>query len=192
MLSTFISVPDRRTLWTDLLIVFCLIGLNVAARLLQHAPDFTPVAATALFAATTLRRRGLAVLVPVAGMLLGDATLGFGDFRVTIVVYAALALPASIALLPRRLDRWRPIAPLLLASSLIFFVVTNFAAWAFSSIYPATTDGLVKCYVAALPFLRNMLAGDVFWGVLLFGLYGLWKVGRTAKSEDLRVRAVAA
>jgi hypothetical protein len=33
--------------------------------------------------------------------------------------------------------------------------------------------GLFACYVAALPFLRNTLAGDLFWSAALFGSYAL-------------------
>jgi hypothetical protein len=192
MFSTFInSISDRRALRTDVPIAICLIALDVAARLLPHAPDFTPVAATALFAASVFRARALAVLVPVAGMILGDMILGFYDLQVMIVVYAALALPASVALLPRRL--WpRLIAPFLLSSSLIFFVVTNFAVWAFSSMYPANVAGLLKCYIAALPFLRNMLVGDLFWGLVLFGLYGLTRTVGAPKDERVPARAVVA
>jgi hypothetical protein len=29
----------------------------------------------------------------------------------------------------------------------------------------------MECYAMALPFLRNALAGDLFWTALLFGLY---------------------
>ena len=64
------------------------------------------------------------------------------------------------------------IVPVLLSSSLIFFAVTNFAVWAFSPMYPANATGLLKCYIAALPFLQNMLCGDLFWGIVLFG--GHW------------------
>ena len=39
--------------------------------------------------------------------------------------------------------------------------------------YPHTLDGLVSCYVAALPFLRNTFAGDLMWTAGLFGLYAL-------------------
>ena len=34
--------------------------------------------------------------------------------------------------------------------------------------YTLTLNGLVECYVAALPFLRNALVGDLAWGLVLF------------------------
>jgi len=56
---------------------------------------------------------------------------------------------------------------------LIFFVATNFAVWAFGGLYPHNLEGLAECYIAALPFLRNRIAGDLFWATLLFGGYHL-------------------
>ena len=162
----------------DLSIVAFLVGVDVAARLLPHAPDFTPVAATALFAASTLRLRALSPLVPFAGMLLGDAALGFYDCRMMTAVYGMLALPAIVTCLSSRLRRPAMVVPVLLSSSLAFFLVTNFAVWALGPLYAASTAGLLKCYIAALPFLRNMIAGDLFWGLVLFGSYRLLQAAR--------------
>ncbi|HBP82810.1 MAG TPA: hypothetical protein DD662_09895, partial [Planctomycetaceae bacterium] len=63
-----------------------------------------------------------------------------------------------------------------LASSLIFFITSNFATWALSELYPHTLAGLTTCYVAALPFYRWMPVGDVVWSVSLFAV--LVAVGR--------------
>lgn len=65
----------RANLWMDLLLVAFLIALNVAARLLPHAPGFLPVAASGLFAARVLSIPVLALLVPILGMILSDAVL---------------------------------------------------------------------------------------------------------------------
>jgi len=174
----------------DGLVVTLLVGLDVAARVLPHAPDFTPVAATALFAASVLRVRALALVVPVAGMALGDALLGFYDWRVMAVVYATLAVPACAAW-SARLRRTRLALPLLVSSSLTFFLLTNLAVWAFSPLYAPDAAGLVKCYVAALPFLKNMLVGDLFWGLVLFGGYGLAQNLRASGAASLTTVAAA-
>jgi hypothetical protein len=179
-----------RVLGADALIVAGLTGLDVGARLLPHAPNFTPVAATALFAASVLRIRALAVLVPIAGMMLGDLWFGGYDIRIMIAVYATLVLPASAGALSRTLRRPLWTLPVLASSSLIFFVVTNFVVWAFGAMYPANAEGLLTCYVAGLPFLRNMLTGDLFWGLVLFGGYWLLQ-GIRADGTDtasLRIR----
>jgi hypothetical protein len=42
-----------------------------------------------------------------------------------------------------------------------------------AALYPRTLDGLIECYWMALPFLRNSLAGDLFWTAALFGVFDL-------------------
>jgi hypothetical protein len=155
----------------ELALAMSLVGLDVIARVAPHAPNFTPVAASALFAGAVLRSRTLALAVPLAAMLASDFILGGYDWRVMGVVYATLALPALLG----RWGRARGaivLVPLALSSSLFFFATTNFAVWAFSGMYAHDLAGLVHCYVAALPFLQNTIIGDMFWTTLLFG--GWW------------------
>ena len=156
----------------ELLLAGGLVGLDVVARVLPHAPNFTPIAASAIFAGTILRSRALALAVPLTAMVLGDFLLGGYDWRVMAVVYGALTLPALLAMAGRRLRAPIVIVPVVLSSSLIFFVTTNFAVWAWSGIYPLTMSGLGHCYLAALPFSQNTLCGDMLWSAALFG--GWW------------------
>ena len=154
---------------TELLLVACLVGLVVAARLIPHAPNFTPVVAAALFAGTVFRSRALALAVPIAAMLLSDLLLGSEDWRIRAVIYAALILPVILGIWGQRFRPIVALLPLALSSSLLFFAASNFAVWAFSGMYPLDFGGLVQCYVLALPFLQNTVAGDVAWTAALFG-----------------------
>jgi hypothetical protein len=65
------------------------------------------------------------------------------------------------------------IAAAALTSSVLFFLLTNFGVWAFSSLYERTLDGLITCYVAAIPFFRNTFQGDVLYTLILFGGFAL-------------------
>jgi hypothetical protein len=62
-----------------------------------------------------------------------------------------------------------------LLSSVLFFVVTNFAVWLGSGMYTADIKGFVECYVMAIPYFGNTLAGDLFYCTVLFGSYVLLK-----------------
>jgi hypothetical protein len=168
----------------DILMILFLIGLDVAARLLLHTWNVSPVAASALFAGLMLRRRWLALLVPLAALALSDAVIGFDDWRMASVVYAALALPAVAGILGRRYGASRVVVPAALTCSLIFFAATNLAVWAFSGMYSLDLAGLTQCYTLALPFLKYTIAGDLFWAAVLFG--GAWLVQRlTARTNAL-------
>jgi hypothetical protein len=163
------SAPSSNVLWTDLALVAFLIGFDVVARLLPHAHGFLPIAASALFAGRMLHIRPLAIVVPVAAMAISSLAFGMDDWRVALIVYAALALPAVAGILSRRWTGILPTASVMVACSLAFFVLSNFAVWAFSGMYALTVAGLIQCYVAALPFLQNTVAGDLFWTAVLFG-----------------------
>jgi hypothetical protein len=164
----------RADLWMDLALVAFLVGFDVAARLLPHAPGFMPVAASALFAGRMLRIPALAVIVPLLAMALSGMALAGDDWRISLVVYAALALPALAGMLSRRYRGAGAIVATMVSCSLIFFVTTNFAVWLFSGLYPLDLQGLAQCYVAALPFLEKTVMGDLFWTAILFG--GAWLV----------------
>jgi hypothetical protein len=60
-----------------------------------------------------------------------------------------------------------------LASSILFFAVSNFGTWVVSGMYPHTVAGLASCYVAAVPFFQNTVAGDLFYSALLFGGFAI-------------------
>jgi hypothetical protein len=170
------STASWSNLWPDVALVVFLIGFDVAARLLWHMPNVSPVAASALFAGMMLRHRAFAPVVPPAALLIGDAIMGFYHWQVMVVVYAALTLPAVAGMLARHVRALRVVVPTVLACSLIFFVTTNFAVWAWSGIYSADMAGLMQCYVMGLPFLKYTVAGDLFWAAVLFG--GAWLTQR--------------
>jgi len=171
-------------LWSDLALVVVLIGFDLAARLMWHVPNVSPVAASALFAGVMLRWRSLAPVVPLAALLIGDTISGFYHWQVMAVVYAALTLPAVAGILARRVRALRVVVPTVLACSLIFFVTTNFAVWVWRAPYSADMAGLIRCCVMGLPYLKYTIAGDLFWAAVLFG--GAWLVQRlTARTGVL-------
>jgi hypothetical protein len=90
------------SLRSDLVIVAGLVALGVAARLLPHEPNFTPIAASTLFAATVLRTRLLAFAVPVLALVISDIVLASEMTSIRTVVYAMFMLPAVVAFLPER------------------------------------------------------------------------------------------
>jgi hypothetical protein len=163
-----------RDLALDAALVIFLIAVDVVARLLPHAPGFLPVAASGLFAARMLRIPTLAIIVPVLGMVLSDVALVGEDWRIQAVGFAAIAIPAVAGIATRRWSGALPVIAVMVPSSILFFLLSNGAVWAFSGMYPPTLHGLAQCYVAALPFLDKTVLGDLFWTGVLFG--GAWLV----------------
>jgi hypothetical protein len=163
------ATKDARALGMDLLLVGFLIAFDVAARLLPHAPGLWPFAASALFAGRMVRTPALAFLMPLAALALSNTALPGDDWRITLTVYLAIALPALFGMLTKGYRAIVVVPAASIASSLIFFIATNFAVWAFGTLYSHDWQGLVQCYVAALPFLDKTILGDLFWVAVLFG-----------------------
>ena len=89
------------------------------------------------------------------------------------VIYGTMVLIAALGLVLRRKKTVPMVAGTVLAASIVFFLVTNFAVWMMGSLYPMTFQGLVTCYVAAIPFFHWTLLGDAFFATVLFGGFAL-------------------
>lgn len=152
-----------------------MIALVALARLLPHPPNFAPAESMALFAGALFVDRRLALLVPLAAMALSDAGLallfgaGYGFHGLLPVVYACIAGTVALGFLLRGRIGVGSVAAASVASAVGFFLVTNFAVWWGSAFYAQDASGLLACYVAALPFLKNAIAGALFYSLLLFG-----------------------
>jgi len=154
-------------------------------RLLPHPPNFAPITAMAVFGAVTFGRGRTAVLAPLVALFVSDLAKKYlyhhglsaqwGIYRGMWVTYGTTALVALISRLARGTRRVSVVAGTTLLGSIVFFLVTNFAVWARGSRFPHTLDGLVDCYLVAVPFFRNSLAGDVVYGTVLFGAWMLVK-----------------
>src|SRR5690242_13698926 len=108
-------------------------------RLVPHPPNFSPIDAMALFSGAYLGRRAIAFVAPLAALLLSDVVLGFYHGMATVYATGALIVVIGWALSSRR-SALR-IGAAALASSVTFFVITNFGMWLFSGIYPVTAAG---------------------------------------------------
>ena len=149
------------------LVLAGIILATAASRLIPHPPNFTPVAALALFGGASFATKRAALLLPLAAMFLSDLVLGLS--RITPVVYASLALIVCLGFwLRRRPTAGRTVTAALLGA-VLFFVITNFGMWALGEFYPKTGTGLSECFVAGIPFFRNTLVSDLLYATLLFG-----------------------
>jgi hypothetical protein len=152
--------------------VLTLMVLAAAAmRLLPHPPNMTPIAALALFGGAQFDDKRLAIVAPLTALFLSDMVLGFHS--TLPIVYLSFVLIAMIGLGLRGHHRPAWIAGAAVASSVLFFALSNLGVWSMGGLYPRTLAGLAECFAAALPFFRNSLIGDLAYSGLLFGLFAL-------------------
>jgi len=156
-----------------LLIVAAIIVAAAVSRLIPHPPNLASVTAVALFAGAYVQDRRLAFLIPLVALFLGDLILGFYGLPEMLIVYGSFALIVCIGLWLKQRRSALRIGGGSIASSVLFFVLTNFGTWAFSSIYPKTLAGLMACYIAAIPFFQNTIQGDLLYTLVLFGGFAL-------------------
>jgi hypothetical protein len=154
---------------TRFLVITGLIILAALTRLLPHIPNFTAVSAVALFGAAQYNKKIMAFLVPLTALLLSDAVLGFyqgmewiyGTFILIVITGFALRNKLTVS----------RVILLSVTSSLLMYIFSDLGVWIGTTMYPHTWAGFTACYVAALPFLRNELLGDLFYSGLLFGTF---------------------
>jgi hypothetical protein len=154
-----------------ILVLLSAIVAAAAMRLVPHPPNFTPIGAMALFSGAYLGRRWLAFAAPLGALVLSDLVLGF--YRGQATIYASVALIVIIGIAALKHRSVIRVGAAALASSVLFFLITNFGMWLFSGFYPRTLAGLEACYAAAIPFFQNTVAGDLFYAGLLFGGFAL-------------------
>jgi hypothetical protein len=141
-------------------------------NVLPHAWHFTPLGASLLFFGARGSRRQM--WIPVALFAATDIVLTkfiytyplSWDMLVTFAWYAAILWLGTN--LREKSGPVRVIAAAL-ASSVSFFLISNFAVWAsWPQMYPHTWIGLLTCYTAAMPFFRGTLESDLFFSIAFF------------------------
>ena len=167
-----LKLMNRSIFTPRFFVVSGIIILAIILRLIPHLPNFTPLAAMALFAGTYMKRKELAFAIPILVMLISDIFIGFHNSM--IAVYSSLAIVVMIGFYLQRNVKVPRIFVASLLSSVVFYLITNFAVWASGMVgYPMNFGGLMQSYIAAVPFFRNALLGDLFYNAIFFGSFYL-------------------
>ena len=141
-------------------------GILTLGRLIPHPPNFTPILATAIFTPYIIKDKWIAVLIPLSAMFIADIIIGFHPYMLWI--YGAIGLSTLISNWSMRFNKkYMQLAIMTLVSSILFFVITNFAVWAIWDYYPKTIDGLIICYIKAIPFFQNTLLGTIIYTAII-------------------------
>ncbi|MBN1183599.1 MAG: hypothetical protein JXB49_15015 [Bacteroidales bacterium] len=165
-------------------LVLLLIIVAAVSRMFPHPANFTPIGAIALFGAAYLKRRWLAVAIPLVSIFLSDVilnntlyaqynngfTLFYNGFAFT---YAAIALVTLMGFITLRKIKVANVLLSGLGASVIFFLVSNLGAWVAFPTYPHTGAGLMACYAAGIPFFKYTLLSNLMYSAILFGAFEL-------------------
>jgi len=153
------------------LTILSLIAFAALTRILPHPWNTTAIGALALFSGSVISSRFVSIAVTLAALFVTDLILGFhGTMPFVYGAFAVITIFSSYYL---RLRGVTHVVGASLFASLFFYLFSNFGVWFTSGFYPKTTQGLMTCYLAGLPFLNNQIFGDLFYSALIFGAYAL-------------------
>ena len=142
----------------EIRIVFGLVTLALLTRFLPHPPNFAPITGIALFTGFNFADKRLALFIPLFCMLITDIFLGFHSL--VPIIYSCFILISFIGFKAKSLSFLT-----ILGASASFFIISNLGVWYF--FYPKDLNGLLSCFVLAIPFFINTLSGDLFYTAVL-------------------------
>ncbi len=149
---------------------YVFIFLGAVLRFLPHASNFAPIGAMALFGGAKIDKK-YALVLPLVALFVSDIFIGFYSWQIMAAVYVSFVLYGLLGFWARQKESAGRIAGATVTGSLLFFFITNWAVWAFGTMYPHTFGGLITSYVAGLPFLAGTVLGDIFYASVFFGSY---------------------
>ena len=163
------------------LVAFILIA--AFSRMIPHPLNFSPLGAIGIFGAAHFSKKWHALIAPLAATWLSDLFINniiyvkyYPEFTWISSgfywQYGAYVLIVLAGFIIMKKVNTATVFTGALASSAIFFLVSNFGCWPGSS-YPQNMGGLMECYAAGVPFLKNTLLSDLFFAGVLFGGFAL-------------------
>lgn len=156
------------------LVLLTIIVAAAFTRLIPHWPNFTAIGAVALFGGAYFDKKYLSFAVPFAALFVTDLILGLHSTM--WAVYLSFALIVVIGFNLREQRKLLNIGLSAVAASVLFFLITNFAVWLSSPMYPPTITGLVESYTLAIPFFHYTLLGNLFYVGVIFGIFEFAKL----------------
>ena len=165
--------PIYHSLKKNYLVVMPLLFIMIFSRFITIIPNFTPLISLILFIPLVLKEKRLAIILIVITQLFADIFIGFYDTMTfvygTYMFIVLLAFKYMIAI------NFYKVLSSSVVASIIFYITTNFGVWYAMDLYPATTSGLISCYIAGIPFLKSMTLSTVIFSTTLFVLFKVVK-----------------
>jgi len=172
----------------NIILIVLYIFLIAFSKLMPHPANFSPLLALAIFGGAMAYRKKSFILITLFAWYLSDflynnfvhseyvtgkgGLVFFSGYM--IWVYAGMLLVILLASKLLHKFNYGRLFGTALLSAVVFYLVTNFGAWlSMPELYTRDIQGLMNSYVAAIPFFRATLLGNIVFSFLVFGLYEL-------------------
>ncbi len=156
--------------WVLTLIVILAAATRALPLFIPHIWNFTAVGALAVFSGAQFGDKKLAFIMPLAAMALSDLFIGNGF---SLLVYAGFLAMVMCGFIIRKKAGVLNITLASVLSAVVFYLITNFSFFYPATLYPRNMGGIIQSYIAAVPFLNNMLIGNLIYSAVLFGSFYL-------------------
>ena len=143
------------------------VGIVLLFRIIPHPPNFTPVIALSLYLPFLFGVWSIPFCI--LGFAITDYFIGFHSLL--FWTWGALAFTGFTSKFCNKIHS-RIILSFI--GAVTFFVISNFGVWISSTLYEISVQGLLNCYIMALPFFTNTLLSTMFFAVI-FELFILSK-----------------
>ncbi len=147
------------------LLIISFILLGIITRIIPHPPNFTALGAIAIFGGAFLKDKKLAIIIPMCIMFMSDLMLGHS---LVPSVYISFVIMVFLGSYLKEKQTGLRIINIAFLGSLVFFLITNFNVFLFSSLYPKNIIGLIECYTLAIPFFTNTLLSNITYSLIMF------------------------
>lgn len=156
--------------------------------------NFTPIGAIALFGGTYFTDKYKAYLVPLLTLFVSDIFINYfytGQYTFfyggVFWVYASFAFTVFIGSKIRKVNAGTVLIGAL-ASVLVHWLLTDIHPWLTGTLYNKDITGYHQSLIAAIPFERNLLLGNLVYGAILYGGFELAHTRFTElKQQKVRV-----
>lgn len=157
---------DKKKILLAILIIFFGVLSRIFLNEVIGIPNFEAVTALTLVSGSFFG--GIfSFLIPLLIVFLSD--IYFGNTLIHIFTWSAFILIGIFGTLFKKNSKYYflKISGGGIISVLFFYLWTNFGWWLTFGMYQMNLQGLIECYVAALPFLRNQLISSLIFTPLL-------------------------
>ena len=143
------------------------VGIVLLFRIIPHPPNFTPVIALSLYLPFIF---GIwSIPFCILGFAITDYFIGFHSLL--FWTWGALAFTGYTS---KFCNKTYSRIVLSFIGAITFFVISNFGVWISGTFYEISVQGLLNCYIMAIPFFTNTLLSTIFFAVI-FELFILSK-----------------
>ena len=146
-----------------------------ASRFIPHPPNFTSLIALSFYVPALLGKRYISAVV--LSFAITDFFIGFHSLM--LITWGSILVIGYFSRLFYANLKMRCIG--IFGSALLFFILSNLGVW-LTGTYGYTLNGLVSCYILAIPFFYNTLLSTILFSILIETIYFLFK-----KKLDIRV-----